>query len=879
MKQLQRMTRILLVFVLAAVVMVLFSGYARELKSILDLKRQPESQPLDWSSGKLQIFPLSDQYLVVAGDFADFLTERVHAAYGERLKLADRYLAAGSLPLWSYQFLYNFAGCELAAEYHPQIRDKFEKADYFTITVNDQPMAIAENGYWLNANGLMRLKKAVDPGCQITRNAELVHFAYLKLAQPLPDRARVKVTTPDQLSAEFTYDDTRTLSRAIKVNQVGYAAEAGRKYGYFGLWLGTLGPMPTRQWVDREFHLRNAENDAVVYTGRLALRSEEQYTRKDDKLVPLIGEEVVEMDFSDWQTPGRYYLQIPGIGRSWEFVIGDDAIGRAFYVQTRGLFQQRSGIAKTTEHTQWPIGADHKISWRGHFAPNDLQYSVKSGCITNAAGEAVKLTPFEMVAATATDEALPDVYGGWWDAGDFDRRPYHFAVVDALLSVYLLFPENFSDHQLDLPESGNGIPDIIDEAAWGVDVWRRAQNDAGGVGCWLEATSHPKNPDPVTDTQRYYLAQPTCESSLEYAAYAAKLARAYRHCGATEQAELFLASARRAFDYALDPANRQVVHFEHPKLGKLTYREPEELPGQLLFKAALNLFLTTGEERYEPYVNEKNFKAALNVCLNTRPAYYLSELAEDERAFFSYTTRYRIQVRQAADKYLKSQEELAYRNVNWPLDHGFFLNLGWGYGLPLFKGSAFIMAWRTTDDPKYRDAALLLVDWMLGANPMGRSLTTGLGRVYPIRLLSLPNQVMSETLVDPMPGLTIYGFTGRVHYNALNMIYMLNYDPRSDHNFKGCHLSLMPHQISGDREMSRDDTAAWLAANLPVWRRHANLEDYAVDENEFTVWETMAPAAAAYGALLKPGWKPPPDWKDLQPVRDPAQLPGHIYLP
>lgn len=62
------------------------------------------------------------------------------------------------------------------------------------------------------------------------------------------------------------------------------------------------------------------------------------------------------------------------------------------------------------------------------------------------------------------------VCGSWRDAGDFDRRTYHFQVVDSLLSIYLLFPENFKDAQLDLPESGNGIPGIIDEAAWGVEV-------------------------------------------------------------------------------------------------------------------------------------------------------------------------------------------------------------------------------------------------------------------------------------------------------------------------------------------------------------------------------------------------------------------------
>lgn len=150
-----------------------------------------------------------------------------------------------------------------------------------------------------------------------------------------------------------------------------------------------------------------------------------------------------------------------------------------------------------------------------------------------------------MIRATATEEFLPEVYGGWWDAGDFDRRTYHFQIIEDLTSVYLMFPENFSDGQLDLPESGNGIPDILDEAAWGADVWRRAQNAAGGVGCWLEAVSHPQRTDPFNDPPRYYLALPTRESSLEYAAYAAKLAFALKRAGALEKARLFHDSAAR----------------------------------------------------------------------------------------------------------------------------------------------------------------------------------------------------------------------------------------------------------------------------------------------------------------------------------------------
>ena len=115
------------------------------------------------------------------------------------------------------------------------------------------------------------------------------------------------------------------------------------------------------------------------------------------------------------------------------------------------------------------------------------------------------------------------------------------------MSAYFMFPEKFSDGQQHIPESGNGIPDIIDEAAWGVEVWRRAQHDDGGVGCWLEATSHPKVDNPAKDKQRYYAALPTRHSTIQYSAHASLLARAYLKSGAKEQAKLFSDSAVKAF--------------------------------------------------------------------------------------------------------------------------------------------------------------------------------------------------------------------------------------------------------------------------------------------------------------------------------------------
>lgn len=850
------------------------------------LLRREATPELAHPSGKLRLFWLDDRHLAIMGDYNDFLLGEIQKAYGKRLNFIDGELASGKIKDFSHRFLYNFAAIELMGELHPLLRDAFERKDHFTLTVDGRPMAIAASGSWIQALGLLRIPLTMPPGRnQITRAAELVHIAYLELKKPMLNGQKVEVTTRFGEHASTVFDDRSQISRAIKVNQEGYLSDAGRKYAYLGLWQGSLGELPVGSRAGEPFQLIDETTGASVYQGKITLRSPDQSITRNQQPVKLYGETVMEMDFSDFTRPGQYHIRIPGVGRSWSFVIGNDAIGRAFYVQMRGFFHQRSGIAKPPELTRWPMGADHMVSYQGGFVPNDRHYQDKTTRFKDKNNKNVAFRHFDMVSATRTEQALPEVHGGWWDAGDFDRRTYHFTVVDALLSVYLLDPGKFTDNQLDLPESGNGIPDIVDEAAWGVEVWRRAQNADGGVGCWLEATSHPENPDPEKDVQRYYLALPTRESTLEYAAYAAKLARAYQVAGRDDLSSTFRQSAERAWKFAMNPANRLKTSFTHPKLGPLTYEEPEELPTELRCKAALNLFLLTGDEAYESQLDDKTIQYTVQEIRNRLGPWFLSEFLEKSpygKILLLRASQYRQMVLEEADKLLKSQQELAYRNVNWPLDSPYFTFLAWGQGLPLRRGMFFILAHQITGQKKYRDAALLLVDWMQGANPMGRTFTTGLGKVYPVRLLSLPNWVMSDRLLDPIPGLTIYGFDGKsfsISNASISMVYTLTCEPRRDHQFAGVNVGLLPHKLYHAEPMVLDDVKQVVIAEIPLWRRHNALESYAVTLNEFTVWETMAPAAAVYAALLPPGWKPPADWKKREPVRDKEQLPGYYFLP
>ena len=79
---------------------------------------------------------------------------------------------------------------------------------------------------------------------------------------------------------------------------------------------------------------------------------------------------------------------------------------------------------------------------------------------------------------------------GWYqDAGDWDSYETHLRVAQELLLAYELAPKNFRDGELNIPESRNGVPDILDEAAWLPRFCQRLRHEllrkgygTGGIG-------------------------------------------------------------------------------------------------------------------------------------------------------------------------------------------------------------------------------------------------------------------------------------------------------------------------------------------------------------------------------------------------------------
>ena len=831
--------------------------------------------------GKLKIHFITNEWICVVGNYNDFMRERVKIECGEFLKKLD----TGEIKEkeWSYNFYYDFNTVNVIASYRPTIKKNFENPDFFNLTDSkNQKIKFEKNTYWINAVGQMRVPKA-DGELKMVNAAAVAHFAYFKLAQPLRHGETYTLTTKGGEEVRFHYDESKIISQAIKVNQIGYLPAAGRKFAYLGMWLAAAGPLPTEKWFGKKFYIVNEKDDTVAYTGKIQLRTNEQYYTAEKNRIPLNGEQVCEMDFSAFKTPGKYYIYVPEVGRSWSFEVSDNAVGRAFYLHVRGLFHQRSGIKKAPPCTNWVMGEDHMESWISNFSPEDADYkpSGKDYGYLNQYGKPVAINHFTVIYENRTDTKLPNVHGGWWDAGDFDRRTYHFDVVQDLLSAYFMFPEKFRDGQQHIPESGNGIPDIIDEAAWGVEVWRRAQRENGGVGCWLEATSHPKEDNPSKDKQRYYAALPTRHSSMQYAAHAALLARAYLKCGAKARAQLFANSAAKAFRYAINKENQIKYSWNHNtgggKTAEYSYVEPPDLPAEMIFKAALNLYELSHNEYYRIYLTKENFDALLAQLMYPLNPFFLSEILVCGSEFFGFQREYKAVVMKEAEKWHGYQQKLSYRNLNFPAEHPFFKTLSWGNAIPFKKGRLLIMAYRISGRYAYRDAALLLSDWLHGCNPMGRSLPTGTGKNSPIRILSLPSY--ADGILPPLPGITPYTYTFFAAYKAYEMVFGLNYPSRPDHYFDGVNIDLMPEDLTGGKNLTYEERTKIMDKVYPVWRRFANIERFSVDQNEFTVWETIGPCAACIACLLPDNWMPPDEWRNEVPAKTLDEMEGYLFQP
>ena len=825
--------------------------------------------------GRWKCTSLGPSTLALTGDYTDVQNQLFHKRFAERIKWSS-----SILPRWAVEQRFNLSGTEAIAQYRPEITALLlNQPQIKLVSQSSVPVSAIGTGYWLNPVGQSRFPDEKGR-IRLSANADAAHYLFIRLNRPLDEREKLTITLPAGETLDHTWREKKP-SPVFKINQVGYLPNAP-KYAYIGAWLGTAGPLKLHQAMDgKTFHLVDLDNGKNVFTGKLRSRMPDPVNADG---TPFTGEEVLELDFSRFKRPGRYALTIPGFGSSYPFRIHNDTMAESFFIHARGLFHQRCGIAKGAPHTQWHQKICHESCILGTFPPNFGHYqkgdNSRSYGFFDAAGKSVGVNHFELIRHNPpTIPRRIRAVGGWHDAADWDRRPQHLVIVGDLAAVYLLKPENFCDGQLNIPESGNGIPDILDEARWGLEHLRQAQQPDGSVGTWIETTRHPRPGEGMAsdDKLTYYVSCATRDSTLEYAAYASLLALCMRKAGAEKIMVQFRDSALAAWKFALDPNNRKLRIFKTKKK-TLFYRETPELASEFLVKAGFNLYQLTGDPSILRRVEDEVDRALARM---RRHGWRWSPFIWMELEIFKFDsiildklpTARRKALIAAANELLTQQEKNYPIRIPWYGPRaGWVHTMSWGNFHPLVRARTLVAAHALTGDRAYLEGALLANDFHNGANPSGSSMTSGLGRVYPVRFLDLNSY--ADGIPEQIPGITPYRNTYGIPRSAIKLAYGLYFPKRKMNDFSGLKISLLPRSGLSENECARE-----VSKVLPIWRRWCNVEAETVDASEYTVSETIGPNVAVTGYLLNGASLPDPAWSSRKPADDVRKLPGYDPLP
>jgi endoglucanase len=501
--------------------------------------------------------------------------------------------------------------------------------------------------------------------------------------------------------ASIAVDDKVNLNPALKASQVGYLPDAPAKYAYLGAWMGALGAFDFAPHA-KTFEVRDAASHKVVLSGAPKLRHKSGDKTETAYKVDLSMEDVYELDISALKDAGTYYVAVPGCGRTFDFRIGADVYLQPFRVMMNGVLHQRCGI-------------ELKLPYSNHFRPACHRNMTELTDLSRASEQ----DAFENLPKKVVDKVKHDFFGGHHDAGDYNPRA-HLDVAEMAFLAYEIRPESYTDGQLNVPEGKNGVPDILDEGRWALDLWTRLQDEDGGV---RNGTESDGDPDQATlaelDNKRDFAFAKDAVGSLRFAGTAAQAALIWEKLGKKEDAADLLKRAVKAWDWAQK-------------------KTPTADDAAL---AAIQLYRATGEKTYlDAYDKVSVFKKFPNAQVeeynkyNQREAsfYYAicSRPVDDvikQRIIKSFKAR--------ADNWVQSAETTAYRFFKNP-----WAPITWGTGAHPKYVMELMEAYALTKDPNYKKWAALTADWALGCNPMGTVFSCRLGQ----RCISGPLHMFSH---------------------------------------------------------------------------------------------------------------------------------------
>lgn len=507
-----------------------------------------------------------------------------------------------------------------------------------------------------------------------------------------------------------TSQDSGSKKSGIYLNQIGFYPAGPKKAIVIGA-------------VSQGFEIVEAGSGKLVFTGTLSGPRKAGFSDYTGQTA----------DFSTVNGSGTFIVRSEGVADSYPFEIKDQVLDEVAKASIKGFYYQRMSTALKEKFAgKWARKAGH---------PDTVVY-VHPSAASSARPEGTVISAPK----------------GWYDAGDYNKYVVNSGItMGTLMSAYEDFPEYYKSLELNIPESGDGVPDILDEVLWNLRWMLKMQDTDGGVYHKLTTARFEGMVMPNEATSKRWVVQKSTTAALDFAAVTAQAARVFSSFEShlPGLADSCLTASKRAWAWARQHPDRLYRQEEmnsqfEPDVHTGAYGD-NNAEDELIW-AACELYATTGDETYYEAVTiwpDENIKVPSwrNVLL---PGYYTLVRFGDklEGAAKADLPALKDKIKNFADHLVMGAEDRTWQTV-MGASAAYFV---WGSSaVAANQGVALIQAYKLTGDEKYLHHALSNVDYLLGRNATGFSFVTGFGEKSPMFPHHRPS--VADGVDEPVPGL------------------------------------------------------------------------------------------------------------------------------
>jgi len=476
-----------------------------------------------------------------------------------------------------------------------------------------------------------------------------------------------------------------------------------------------------------EFNIQTLSK-RIVFTGALKRSVKPDFA----------GHETLVADFSAFHTPGKYMVCVPGVGCSYVFNIKKSVHRNVGAASIKAFYFMRAS---------YPLLEKYAGKWARSEGHPDTAVLIHASAASVQRPEGTKISSPR----------------GWYDAGDYNKYVVNSGIsTSTLLSLYEDFPAYMQTVKLNIPESGDGIPDILNEVLWNLR-WMLTMQDPNDGGVYHKLTNavFDKFEMPDQDKTPRYVVQKGTAATLDFAAVMAQASRIFMKFPKQlpRLADSCLKESEMAWAWAIK--NPDVIYDQDAINKKFSPKIMTGAYGDRNFSdefiwAASELFVTT---RHPRYLEAVNLMPDANMPLpswgQVRLLGYYT-LIKNSGSFGNNAPKELPELKKRllafADDLVSGADETAYQTVMTKSKAHFH----WGSNSDAAnEGIALIQAYKLSNDPKYLTYALDNLDYILGRNGTGYSYITGYGSKTPMHPHHRPSA--SDGVADPVPGLLVGG--------------------------------------------------------------------------------------------------------------------------